>query len=83
MKGLAASLDALPKVELHCHLEGTMRPTTLEYGEVARALGLGWQEMVGISLDGVEACGLDATAKAALRRRVAAAAPALAPDDGA
>lgn len=24
-----AALDALPKVELHCHVEGTLRPTTL------------------------------------------------------
>jgi adenosine deaminase len=29
MGPLAAALDALPKVELHCHLEGTMRPSTL------------------------------------------------------
>jgi adenosine deaminase len=29
MGRLAAALDALPKVELHCHLEGTMRPSTL------------------------------------------------------
>jgi adenine deaminase len=26
---LAAALDALPKVELHCHIEGTLRPGTL------------------------------------------------------
>lgn len=26
---LAAALDALPKVELHCHVEGTLRPATL------------------------------------------------------
>ncbi|EIV93784.1 adenosine deaminase [Frankia sp. QA3] len=26
---LAAALDALPKVELHCHVEGTMRPATV------------------------------------------------------
>lgn len=26
---LRAALDALPKVELHCHIEGTLRPTTL------------------------------------------------------
>jgi hypothetical protein len=25
----AAALDALPKVELHCHVEGTMRPATV------------------------------------------------------
>lgn len=27
--GLGAALEQLPKVELHCHLEGTMRPQTL------------------------------------------------------
>jgi adenosine deaminase len=27
--GLAAAIEQLPKVELHCHLEGTMRPQTL------------------------------------------------------
>src|SRR5579871_5068890 len=26
---LAVALDQLPKVELHCHLEGTMRPATV------------------------------------------------------
>lgn len=26
---LAEALDCLPKVELHCHIEGTMRPETL------------------------------------------------------
>jgi adenosine deaminase len=26
---MAEALDALPKIELHCHLEGTMRPATL------------------------------------------------------
>jgi adenosine deaminase len=26
---LALALDALPKVELHCHMEGTLRPATL------------------------------------------------------
>src|SRR4051812_40179089 len=29
--------DALPKVELHCHVEGTIRPTTVV--ELARAAG--------------------------------------------
>ncbi len=29
MTSLAAALEALPKVELHCHIEGTMRPSTL------------------------------------------------------
>jgi adenosine deaminase len=27
--GLADALRALPKVELHCHVEGTMRPGTV------------------------------------------------------
>ena len=35
MTALAAALDALPKVELHCHMEGTLRPQTLV--ELARA----------------------------------------------
>jgi adenosine deaminase len=34
---LAAALDALPKVELHCHVEGTMRPATVV--ELARRNG--------------------------------------------
>ena len=29
MSGLVQALDQLPKVELHCHVEGTMRATTL------------------------------------------------------
>jgi adenosine deaminase len=29
MTGLRDALVALPKVELHCHLEGTLRPRTL------------------------------------------------------
>jgi adenosine deaminase len=29
MTGLAAALDELPKVDLHCHLEGAMRPSTV------------------------------------------------------
>lgn len=35
---LAEALDALPKVELHCHLEGTMRATTV--AELAYANGV-------------------------------------------
>ncbi|MBX6388834.1 MAG: adenosine deaminase [Frankia sp.] len=35
---LAQALDALPKVELHCHVEGTMRPATVV--ELARRNGL-------------------------------------------
>ena len=38
MTALAAALDALPKVELHCHLEGTLRPQTLV--ELAKANGV-------------------------------------------
>lgn len=35
---LAGALDALPKVELHCHIEGTLRPETLI--ELARQNGV-------------------------------------------
>jgi adenosine deaminase len=35
MTALGAALDALPKVELHCHLEGAMRPETVV--DLARA----------------------------------------------
>jgi len=35
---LVEALDALPKVELHCHVEGTMRPQTVV--ELARANGV-------------------------------------------
>jgi adenosine deaminase len=52
-----------------------------EYGAVADAFGWGWQEMVEISLDGVEACWLDDTGKATLRRQITSAATALTPDD--
>ena len=38
MRGIAAALDALPKVELHCHIEGAMRPSTVV--ELARANGV-------------------------------------------
>ena len=38
MASLRASLDALPKVELHCHIEGTMRPQTVI--DLARANGV-------------------------------------------
>lgn len=51
-----------------------------EYGMVADAFVWGWEEMVQISLDGVEACWLDDTDKAALRRRITSAATALTPD---
>lgn len=51
-----------------------------EYAAVADAFGWSWQEMVEISLDGVEACWLDDGSKAALRERIMAAAESLAPD---
>lgn len=44
-----------------------------EYAAVAEAFRWGWPEMVGVALDGVEACWLDDSAKAALRARVSAA----------
>lgn len=50
-----------------------------EYDAVATAFGYGWNEMVAIALDGVEACWLDDTDKAALRDRIARAGAELAP----
>jgi adenosine deaminase len=38
MASLAEALEHLPKVELHCHIEGTMRPATVM--ELARAHGV-------------------------------------------
>jgi hypothetical protein len=38
MTTLDVALDRLPKVELHCHIEGTMRPGTLV--ELARRNGV-------------------------------------------
>ena len=38
MTALAEALDRLPKVELHCHIEGTMRPATVL--ELARKNGI-------------------------------------------
>jgi adenosine deaminase len=52
-----------------------------EYRSVADAFGWGWQEMVAISLDGVEACWLDDTDKTALRQRITTAASGLSPDE--
>ena len=52
-----------------------------EYAAVARAFGWGWHEMVEVALGGVEACWLDATGKADLRRRVNDAAATLDPGD--
>ena len=40
LTGLAEALRPLPKVELHCHVEGTMRPETV--GE------LGWKNAVAL-----------------------------------
>jgi adenosine deaminase len=50
-----------------------------EYRSVAAAFGWGWDEMVAIALDGVEATWLDRDDKAALRRRVEEAAASLDP----
>jgi adenosine deaminase len=52
----------------------------MEYRSVAAAFGWGWDEMVAIALDGVDACWLDDTAKAALRGQITTAATALALD---
>jgi adenosine deaminase len=41
-----------------------------EYASVARAFGWGWDEMVRVALDGIEACWLDESEKADLRARV-------------
>jgi adenosine deaminase len=50
-----------------------------EYASVAEAFGWGWDDMVDIALDGVEACWLDADAKASLRGRTEEARDALRP----
>ena len=50
-----------------------------EYAAVARAFGWGWWEMIDVALDGVEACWLDETEKASLRRRIETAASRLKP----
>ena len=41
-----------------------------EYAAVARAFDWGWEEMVRVALDGIEACWLDESDKAELRTRV-------------
>lgn len=38
MEALVRALDALPKVDLHCHIEGTMRPATVV--DLARKNGI-------------------------------------------
>jgi len=50
-----------------------------EYGAVATAFGYGWDEMVRIALDGVEACWLDDAGKATLRERIVEAGASLDP----
>jgi adenosine deaminase len=50
-----------------------------EYDAVARAFGYDWDQMAAIALDGVEACWLDETEKAALRSRISRAAADLMP----
>lgn len=50
-----------------------------EYRSAAHAFGWGWDAMVDIALDGVEACWLEAGDKAALRARVEADREALRP----
>jgi adenine deaminase len=54
-----------------------------EYRAVAAAFGWGWDEMVAIALDGVDACWLDDAPKAVLRHHVATAAEALAREEDA
>lgn len=41
-----------------------------EYRSVAEAFGYGWDDMVAIALDGVEACWLDEVDKSALREQI-------------
>jgi adenosine deaminase len=52
-----------------------------EYGAVARAFGYGWDEMVQVALDGVEACWLDESEKRGLRGRIFEQAALLHPDE--
>jgi adenosine deaminase len=51
-----------------------------EYAAVARAFGWGWQQMVEVALDGVEACWFDEDGNADLRRRIIEAASTLDPE---
>ena len=50
-----------------------------EYASVAESFGWGWDDMVAIALDGVDACWLDADGKTGLRARIAAATTTLRP----
>lgn len=53
---IAQALDRLPKVELHCHVEGTMRPETLVELAASNGISLGTAEPGALyqydSLDG-------------------------------
>jgi adenosine deaminase len=51
----------------------------MEYRNVAAAFDWGWDQMVDVALDGVEACWLDPSDKAALRARTEAARADLRP----
>ena len=53
-----------------------------EYAAVARAFKYTWDDMVQIALDGVQACWLPESDKAALRPRIIEAGTTLRPDDG-
>jgi adenosine deaminase len=52
-----------------------------EYRSVAAAFAWGWDEMVAIALDGVEACWLDDSHKHRLRQQIDATAVAARPDE--
>ena len=52
-----------------------------EYAAVAHAFTYTWDDMVQIALDGVEACWLPESDKAALRRRIIEAGTTLRPED--
>ena len=52
-----------------------------EYAAVARAFGWGWQEMIEVALDGVEASWLDDSGRADLRVRINEAATSLDPQN--
>jgi adenosine deaminase len=51
-----------------------------EYRAVAAAFDWGWEQMVAIALDGVDACWLDESAKSTTRRQIHEAATELTPD---